>query len=154
MQKIWTFRENEAVETEHTDIKAFKAVGKIFEDTEALSKLFGIKVHPALKPQTWQNAGEGHQEEAAHKEVTTLNFNKHRIDKNSAKVLFMSLPASPNLQTLKYVVSAKSYSAFRFTNNGLTHAQLSILIDYMCQDCKPYYNLMTTFITSISLPCH
>ena len=32
------------------DLKTFKPVGKFYEDVETLSKMFNVKVHPALKP--------------------------------------------------------------------------------------------------------
>jgi len=98
MLKIWNFRESEAVETDSIDLKAFKASGKFYDDADTLSKLFGIKVHPGLKAPA--SHGEGQPAEDA-KDQSCVNFNKHRIDKNSMRVLFLSLPASPNIQTLK-----------------------------------------------------
>ena len=98
MQKIWTFRECEAVETEAIDIKGFKPQGKFYEDADTICKLFGIKPHPGLRPHA--HSGEGKDEHES-KEVTVVNFNKHRIDKNSMRVLFFALPSSPNVQTLK-----------------------------------------------------
>ena len=50
MQKIWTFKDNENIETDGVDLKAFKPSGKFYEDIEALCRLFNTKVHPALKP--------------------------------------------------------------------------------------------------------
>lgn len=51
MQKIWQFRENDAAELDGIDLsKTFKPVGKFYEDVETLCKLYGIKVHPAMKP--------------------------------------------------------------------------------------------------------
>ncbi len=94
------------------DLKAFKPQGKFYEDADTICKLFNIKTHPALR-------APAHPENEEQKEVTTVNFNKHRIDKNSMKVLFYTLPASPNVHTLK------------FTNNGLTQRQMSLLTDYM-----------------------
>ena len=49
MQKIWNFRESEAVETDNIDVKGFKPVGKFYEDAEALCKIYNIKIHPALR---------------------------------------------------------------------------------------------------------
>ena len=43
MQKIWTFRENEAVETDGVDVKSFKASGRFYDDTETISKLLNVK---------------------------------------------------------------------------------------------------------------
>jgi hypothetical protein len=31
-------------------MKPYKATGKFFDDVETLSRMFNIKVHPALKP--------------------------------------------------------------------------------------------------------
>lgn len=50
MNKIWTFKESDAVETENIDMKAFKPTGKFYDDIEIVCKMFGIRVHPALKP--------------------------------------------------------------------------------------------------------
>jgi hypothetical protein len=62
MKKIWTFKENELCETDLVDIsKTFKASGKFYEDVELLSRLYNIKVHPALKPLNYgeeENKGE------------------------------------------------------------------------------------------------
>jgi hypothetical protein len=73
--------------------------------------------------------GEEGADHHAPKEVTAISLNKHRIDKNSMRVLFFALPASPNIQTLK------------FTNNGLTHSQMSLLVEYMTQEVCPVLNL-------------
>jgi len=50
MHRIWTFKDNEATETETIDLKPYKATGKFYDDVETLCKMFNIKVHPALKP--------------------------------------------------------------------------------------------------------
>lgn len=50
MNKIWTFKDSEAVDTDSVDLKTFKATGKFYDDIELACKLFGIRVHPALKP--------------------------------------------------------------------------------------------------------
>ena len=107
MQKIWTFNFNEYIETDHIDLsKTFKASGKFYDDIETLCKLFNLKVHPALRPISYgekqQVEGQPPVEEDRHKDLNTLTFYKHRIDKNSMKVLFLSLPASPGIHTLKY----------------------------------------------------
>lgn len=49
---------------------------------------------------------------------------KHRIDKNSMKCLFTCLPFSPGIHTLK------------FSNNGFTQQQFSLLIDYLSAESK------------------
>ena len=104
MQKIWTFRECEAVETDAIDLKAFKPVGKFYEDAEALCKTFNIKVHPSLRNPNHASGSADGGAATAHeevKEISQITVNKHRIDRNSMRVLFFSLPASPNIQTLK-----------------------------------------------------
>lgn len=50
MNKIWTFKESESVETDAIDLKTFKPTGKFYDDVETLCKMFGSRVHPALKP--------------------------------------------------------------------------------------------------------
>lgn len=40
-------------------MKAYKAVGKFYEDVETLSRMFNIKVHPALKPVSYGSAEDG-----------------------------------------------------------------------------------------------
>ncbi len=95
MQKIWTYKECEAVETDGIDLKGFKPTGKFFEDADLICKLFNIKVHPGLKAASNGSSGENAQEEP--KDLHQLSFNKHRIDRNSMRVLFFALPASPNI---------------------------------------------------------
>ncbi len=56
MQRIWQFKDSEAAETDNIDLKAFKPVGKFYEDVETLCKTFNIKVHPALKPVSYGSA--------------------------------------------------------------------------------------------------
>ena len=92
MQKIWNFRESEAVETDGIDTKAFKSSGKFYDDTEGLCKLYNIKLHPSFKAPT--PTQDGHEEV---KELSTVTFNKHRVDKNTMKVLFLTIPASPTI---------------------------------------------------------
>jgi hypothetical protein len=94
---MWNFKENEAVETDSIDVKSFKPAGKFYEDVDSLCKTFHVKAHPALR-NPHQPSGEGSEEV---KEVSQITINKHRIDRNSMRVLFFSLPASPNIQTLK-----------------------------------------------------
>lgn len=50
MNKIWTYKESEAAETDQIDLKAFKPTGKFYDDIETLTRVFGIRIHPALKP--------------------------------------------------------------------------------------------------------
>jgi hypothetical protein len=50
MNKIWTFKESEQAETDNVDMKQFKATGKFYDDIETICRLYGIRVHPALKP--------------------------------------------------------------------------------------------------------
>ncbi len=59
MKKIWTFKENNGVDTDGIDLKSYKGTGKFFDDVETLCKMFNIKVHPALKPPV-----SPHQEDA------------------------------------------------------------------------------------------
>ncbi len=103
MQKIWTFKDNDSVETEGIDLKTFKPVGKFFDDVETLCKMFNIKQHPALKPPAHNEGkqGESHFDEEKAKDVNTLTFYKHRLDKNSMRVMFLALSISPNIHTLK-----------------------------------------------------
>jgi hypothetical protein len=50
MSKIWTYKESESAETDNIDIKTFKPTGKFYDDIETLTRTFGVRVHPALKP--------------------------------------------------------------------------------------------------------
>lgn len=58
MQKIWTYKDNEAVETDAIDLKTFKPVGKFYDDIETITRMLNIKVHPALRPLTYPKTGE------------------------------------------------------------------------------------------------
>lgn len=89
--------------------------------------MYNIKPHPALRAPSASQQSEGGHEES--KDLTCISVNKHRIDRNSMRVLFFSLAPSPNIQTLK------------LTNNGITHHQLSSLVDYLCQDSCQLVNL-------------
>jgi hypothetical protein len=104
MEHIWNFQTNEAVETDKIELKSFKPTGKFFEDVASLVKHFNVRCHPALKESAY-NEGEG-----SHKDVTTLNFFKYRLDRNSMRITFLCLPPAQHIQTLK------------FSNNGLTVA--------------------------------
>jgi len=72
-----------------------------------LCKNLIIKVHPALKKPVKDVSAdvsektEEKKEEEVKKEPNTLTFNKHRVDKNTMKVLFFLLPYYPNYHTLK-----------------------------------------------------
>jgi len=81
-------------------------VGKFFEDADTLCKTYHLKTHPALRNPNLNQAEGAASDEV--KEVSQISFNKHRVDRNSMRVLFFSLPASPNIQTLKYVVPSSS----------------------------------------------
>ena len=54
MESIWTFEENEALETEKVDMKPFKPTGKFFEDVQTLTRMFGMKTHPGLKESSYR----------------------------------------------------------------------------------------------------
>lgn len=59
MNKIWTFKESEQAETDTPEVKGFKPLGKFYEDIENITKIMGIKIHPALKPAVYpQMQGE------------------------------------------------------------------------------------------------
>ena len=104
INKIWTFKESESVETDGVDLKQFKPTGKFYDDVETACRLFGMRVHPALKPVTYAPLPGEEQpphEEDKTKELNTINFYKHRVDRNTLKVLFLCLPACPSIHTLK-----------------------------------------------------
>lgn len=101
MSKIWNFKENEGVECEGIDMKAYKPTGRFYEDVEVLCRMFNLRVHPAMRPAVLLNAEGERIEEEKHKELNTLNFYKHRLDKNSIKVLFLALQSAPYIHTLK-----------------------------------------------------
>lgn len=123
---IWTFAENNSKNTDDVNLGQYKPTGKFYEDTEAVSKLMGIHLHPGLRPVLWEKEKpmEFHDEEDGkepeEKPVTTVKFDKHRLDKNSMKVLFHVLPSS-TVKTLK------------FMNNGITPSQFDSLVDYLNQ---------------------
>lgn len=91
-------------------MKTYKPTGKFFTDVQFLVKLFGIQTHPALRESTYKPKGNGILED---KEVSVLNFYKYRLDCNTLKVLSLTLNVQSQIQTLK------------FSNNGLTHAQIT-----------------------------
>ena len=107
MERIWTFKANERVQCPDIEPKQFKSTTNFYEDVEMLCKNLQIKVHPALKkpvkPQSVESSArtEEKKEEESKKEHNQLIFNKHRLDKNSMKVLFFLLPFYPTFHTLK-----------------------------------------------------
>lgn len=102
METIWNFKDNEVVETEKIDMKTFKATGRFFDDIISLAKLFSIKIHPALRESSYRESkDDGEPDEVMAREITALNFNKYRLDRNSLRVMFLCLPLAQNIQTLK-----------------------------------------------------
>lgn len=133
MESIWTYSENQSIDTDKVDLKPFKPTGKFFDDVNTLIKLFGIKTHPALRLSTYRNdhGGSSHQShnEEDGKEVAALTFYKYRLDKNTLRATFLCLPSAQIIQTLK------------FSNNGLTHSQMLLLLHYLSEDNCPVTNL-------------
>lgn len=95
---IWNFQENEAIDTEKTELKTFKPVGKFFTDVQFLVKLFGIHIHPCLKESVYKPKGTSILED---KDVSVLNFFKYRLDSNTLRVIQLALPAQNMIQTIK-----------------------------------------------------
>ena len=58
MESIWTFEENEALETDKVDMKPFKPTGKFFEDVQTLVRMFGMKTHPGLKESSYREISD------------------------------------------------------------------------------------------------
>ena len=58
MESIWTFEENEALETDKVDMKPFKPTGKFFEDVQTLVRMFGMKTHPGLKESNYREISD------------------------------------------------------------------------------------------------
>ena len=54
MENIWTFEENQAIETDKVDMKPFKPTGRFFEDVQTLVRMFGMKTHPGVKESTYR----------------------------------------------------------------------------------------------------
>ena len=123
---IWTFQSNEAKNTDDVNLAQYKMTGKFYEDAEALFNLLGVQIHPALRPVLWEVEKKVEfveQEENKEPEpepITVVKFDKHRIDKNTMKVLFHMLPTS-QVKTLK------------FTNNGISPSQFDALISNLNQ---------------------
>ena len=84
------------VDTDTIDMKPFKPTGKLYDDIATICKMWQTKVHPALK-----NPVQEGQEEEQKAPVSTLSFFKHRVDKNSLRALFLTLPTSSHVHTLK-----------------------------------------------------
>lgn len=101
---IWTYSDCNGKNTDDVNLAQYKLTGKFYADCEALCKLMNIKVHPALRPVLWEKEKPLFEQEDAkveEKEVEVVKFDKHRIDKNSMKVLFHCLPVS-QVKTLKF----------------------------------------------------
>lgn len=96
MENIWNFADNEGIETDKIEMKSFKPTGKFAEDVQFLLRHFNVKCHPALRDAGCSKAGV-----VENKDLTTLNFQKFRLDRNSARITFIALQHSPNIQTLK-----------------------------------------------------
>lgn len=103
MESIWNFNDNDQIETDKVDLKPFKATGRFFEDILALTKLFNIKLHPALRESSYRDGQEKNEveDDTMQKEIIALNFMKYRLDKNSLRTMFLCLPPAQNIQTLK-----------------------------------------------------
>jgi hypothetical protein len=110
MENIWTFKANDQQACADIEPKQFKTTSNFHDDIEMLCKNLSIKVHPALKkpgkpmtPSEESKDGDSKpaEEEIKPKELNTINFYKHRLDKNTLKVLFFLLPYYPNIHTLK-----------------------------------------------------
>ena len=102
MVSIWTFEENQQIETDKVDLKPFKPTGRFFEDVQTLIRLFGIQTHPALRESTYRdkdtmqalNNGDASVDDQQVKEVTALTFYKYRLDRNSLRATFLCLPSA------------------------------------------------------------
>lgn len=98
MESIWNFKDNESGETEKIDLKPFKPCGRFFDDVLTLAKMFNIKVHPSLRESTYRESKDSHEadmpDDQMMREITALNFMKYRLDRNSLRVMFLSLPAA------------------------------------------------------------
>ena len=110
MENIWSYEHNQAIETEKVEMKTFKLVGRFFEDSQTLVRMFGVITHPSIRESSYiqkdselasvdENASQ--LKEAEKKEVIALNFYKYRLDKNSLRITFLCLPPAQQIQTLK-----------------------------------------------------
>ena len=57
MENIWTFEENQGIETDKVDMKPFKPTGRFFDDVQTLVTMFKIKTHPALRESSYRESG-------------------------------------------------------------------------------------------------
>lgn len=125
MNKIWNFKENEAVECDGIDMKTYKPTGKFYDDVEVLCRMFNLRVHPAMKPVVNLRPDGERVEEEKPKDLNTLNFYKHRLDKNSMKVLFLALQSAPYIHTLKYLSFQLTSLGFPITALHMPYSQHS-----------------------------
>jgi len=113
-------------------LKKFQYTGNFFEDIRRLcNEQFKIKIHPAIREDSYAqqlNSGDNEDEEVK-KEVCTLTFYKHRLDRATQKVLFTALPHAPHIHTLK------------FSNNGFSHSQFKTLVEALSVENSPVVNL-------------
>ena len=123
---IWTFQASDNKNTDDVNLAQHKPTGNFYNDAEAICKLMGIEVHPALRPVLWEKekkiefVEEEDNKEAEEKPLTVIKFDKHRIDKNTLKCLFHLLPSS-TVKTLK------------FSNNGITPSKFDSILNYLFQ---------------------
>lgn len=99
MERIWNFSSNEAVETEKVEMKQFKPTGRFFDDIQTLAKMFNIRVHPSLTEKAYKSENPDADDNI--KDLTTLSFMKHRLDRNTIRAMFLALPPAQHIQTLK-----------------------------------------------------
>jgi hypothetical protein len=103
MENIWTYDHNQEIETEKVEMKTFKPVGRFFEDSQTLVKMFGVLTHPSIKESSYitpsnelasvdENTSQLKDQTDSKKEVIALNFYKYRIDKNTFRITFLCLP--------------------------------------------------------------
>ena len=103
MENIWTFEENDGIETEKVDMKPFKPTGRFFEDVQTLTRMFGTKTHPGLRESSYREIQDNtsQAEEHATRDITAINFFKYRLDRNSLRTTFLCLPSAQTILTLK-----------------------------------------------------
>lgn len=106
MENIWTFEENQRIDTDKVDMKPFKPTGRFFEDVQTLVRMFGIKTHPALRESTYRHSEHSANDAASadehvSRDIVALNFYKYRLDRASLRVTFLCLPSAHTIQTLK-----------------------------------------------------
>lgn len=103
MESIWTFEENETIETDKVEMKTFKPTGKFFDDVQTLMRMFGTKTHPGLRESSYREITDNasNAEEQPARDITAINFFKYRLDRNSLRATFLCLPAAQTILTLK-----------------------------------------------------